>query len=149
MVDNYRTKARRVNQRDRLYVQREWIAWAAWVRDGQTFPNALGYGSSTPIGTLLSGEIGGGGQGKAKVPTWFSGDDNVEKANVVYGQMPEPTRVVLSGVYLCRMSEQRTADIINVSRRQVRNNLSTAYQALFDVLCGECTNTKSKGIVSD
>ena len=137
-----------INQRDRLYVQREWLAWAAWERDGRAFPNALGYGSSTPIGSLLSGEIGGGGQGKAKVPTWFHGDVNVEKADKVYYSMIVTARVAVSGIYLCRYSEQRTADEAGVSRRQIRNGLNQAYQALYDALCGECTSTKNKGFAS-
>ena len=131
-----------------MFCQREWVAYAAWVRDGYAFPNALGYGSSTPIGTLLSGEIGGSGQGKAKVPTWFCGDVNVEKAHKVFYAMKEPGRVAVSGVYLCRYSEQRTADEAGVSRRQVRNGLSQAYQALYDALCGERTNTENKGFAS-
>ena len=127
---------------------REWQAFAYWVRDGETFPNVLGHGSSTPIGSLISGEIGGGGQAQAKVPTWFHGDMNVEKSARVYWAMSKPAKNAICGVWVNRMSEQRTADEEGVSRRQIRNGLNEAYQALWDVLCGERTNTEKGGFAS-
>ena len=123
-----------MNQRDRLYAQREWIAYAQWRREGCTCPNALGYGSSTPIGSLLSGELGGGGIAGSKVPTRFQTDHNVDISHKVYNRLPIEIREIIAGVYMARWSEQFTADTIGISRRQVRNRLTTAYETLYAAL---------------
>ena len=120
-----------VNQRDRLFIQREWLAWAQWKRQGETFPNALGYGSSTPIGSLMSGDIGGGCGGSSKVPTWFNGDDHVDQAQKVYSSLPENAKCSIAGVFYDRMSERRVAVLLECTRHQVRQWLNSGYQALF------------------
>ena len=122
-----------MNQRDRLYVQREWLAWASWVRDGQTHPNVLGYGAS-PIGALLSGEMGGGCGGKSKAPTWFNEDKAIDTAQKIYKKLPEQVKCSISGVYIQRYSERRVAVLLSVSRHQVRSWLNRGYYDLFDAL---------------
>ena len=120
-----------MNNRDRLYAQREWVAYAQWRREGCTCPNALGYGSSTPIGSLLAGELGGGGVAKSKVPLNFQEDHNVDISHRVYNHLPIEVREIICGVFMARWSEQFTADTIGVTRHQVRNRLTTAYNALY------------------
>ena len=123
-----------VNNRDRLYAQREWIAYATWRREGCTCPNALGYGSSTPIGSLLSGDIGGGNVAKSKVPTHIQTDHNVDISHRVYNQLPIDIREIICGIYMARWSEQFCADTVGITRHQVRNRLTVAYQALYEAL---------------
>ena len=123
-----------MNQRDRLYVQREWIAWAAWIRQGQTFPSALGYKSTTVEYALMRGETGGCGQGGSKALMYFECDKNVEKLNTVFWSLEEMQQNAISGVYLYRMPERRIATIIDVTRHQVRNWLNDGYLAGFKAL---------------
>ena len=134
-----------MNNRDRLYAQREWIAYAQWRREGCTCPNALGYGSSTPIGSLLSGEIGGSGIAKSKVPTHFQTDHNVDISHRVYNKLPIDIREIVCGVFMAKWSEQFTADTIGVSRRQVRNKLTIAYESLYEALR---TGTQNRCVAS-
>ena len=130
---------RSVNRRDRLFIQREWLAWAAWKRDGEAFPNVLGYGSSTPIGSLMSGDLGGGCGRSSKVPTWFTGDSHVDKAQNVYSKLPENVKCSIAGVFYDRMSERRIAVLMECTRHQVRSWLNVGYNDLFVAL-----TTKSK-----
>ena len=122
-----------MNRRDRLFIQREWLAWAQWKRDGSAFPNVLGYGSSTPIGSLMSGDSGGCSR-SSKIPTWFAGDDNVDKAEKVFYRLPEKSKCVISGVFYGRMTERRIAIILDCTRHQVRKRLNVGYNELWEVL---------------
>ena len=94
-----------MNQRDRLYVQREWLAWASWMRQGKTFPNALGYKSGTVEYALMRGETGGDIHAGSKVPDRFDCDRNVEILNKVFWNLPENTKNAISGVYLYREAD--------------------------------------------
>jgi len=119
--------------RDRLFVQREWIAYGCWLREGQTYPNALGFKS----GVAAFSQEPGGGMGGSKVPTHFNGDKNVEIAHQVFWQLIVPVRVVVTGVFLYRMPEQQVADIIETTRHQIRKRLNTGYESLLQAISTE------------
>ena len=131
-----------MNQRDRLYVQREWLAWASWMRQGKTFPNALGYKSGTVEYALMRGETGGDIHAGSKVPDRFDCDRNVEILNKVFWNLPENTKNAISGVYLYRMQERRIALIIDVTRHKIRRWLNDGYHAGYEALTGNSTRNK-------
>ncbi len=118
-----------MNQRDRLWIQREWIAWANWVRDGRTFPNALGYKSKTVEYALMRGETGGDVKGTSRVPTRFKDDRNVHLLDRVFWQLDAQPKYAIQLVYVRRKSERDVAICLDTSRHKVRQWLTAAYKA--------------------
>jgi hypothetical protein len=129
-----------MNQRDRLYIQREWIAWADWVRQGQTSPNALGYKSGTVEYALMRGETGGSAIGCSKVPERFEHDRNAGLLNRVFWSLPDMQQNTITGIYIKRMDERSVAVIIGVTRHKVRGWLSDSYIAGFEAITTEQQN---------
>ena len=126
-----------MNQRDRLFVQRELIAWADWIRQGQTFPNALGFKSGTVEYALMRGETGGETIGHSKVPERFSEDRRVEIVNKAFWNLDENKRAVVSGVYLHRIQEQRIANMTGMTRHRIRVWLTDSYICVFNSISTE------------
>jgi len=126
-----------MNQRDRLWVQREWIAWGFYVRDGCTFPNALGYKSTTVEYALMQGETGGDGVSHDKVPTRYNLDSNVEKLQKTYAKLPQDQQEAIAGVYVYRMPARRIGLIVGVTRHKIQLRLWEAYRTTLDNLTNE------------
>ena len=133
-----------MNQRDRLFIQREWIAWADWVRQGQTCPNTLGYKSSTVEHGLMSGDTGGVTTGN-KVPTRFNHDENVEKLNRLFWRFHVEQQRVMTGIYCGKSTERTVAHYMKITRHRVRQLLHDSYLSGFHTLT---TTEKRAGIVS-
>lgn len=124
-----------MNQRDKLYVQRELIAWANWVKQGRTFPgSAIGYKSTTVEYAIMRGETGGSGISGPKVPTKFNTDRNVETVDRVFSDMPKYEQDAISGVYLYQMPERRIALIVGATRHLIRVRLYAGYVAVYEAL---------------
>jgi len=132
-----------MNNKDRLYVIRELNAWSNWVRQGRTFPNILGYKGSTVEYSLMRGETGGDYQSTSKVPGRFNLDRNVECIDKVFWRFPIDIRDPITAIYLYRLSERRTASILDISRRQIGNRLNSGYLQVYDALR---TTDKKSGI---
>ena len=134
-----------MNQRDRLFIQREWIAWADWVRQGQTCPNTLGYKSQTVEYSLMRGDTGGDSIGGSKVPLKYSYDNNAEILNRIYWGLPTNQQQTITGVFYHKETERSVAFVIGATRHQVRRWLSDSYIAGFEALT---TKNNSKCVVS-
>ena len=126
-----------MNPRDKCFVDRELKAWAAWMKQGRTFPNTLGFKSSTVEWALMRGETGGDGVSGSKIPTRFNCDRNVATIDRVFWHMPVKPREAVSGVYIYCMPQKTIAAILGVSDRQVRNRLMNGYEIIYSAL----TNT--------
>ena len=120
-----------MNQKDRLFVQRELIAWSNWMRQGRTFPNALGYKSSTVEYALMRGETGGDYINSSKVPSKFNCDRNVEIIDKTFWRLPENQQSAITGIYIYKMPERRIAVICEVSRHEIRKRLFSGYSAVY------------------
>ena len=120
-----------MTRKQRLFIQRELIAYFAWVRDGQTFPNALGYKPTTVEYALMRGETGGDVISTSRVPLKYNGDENIEVIHRAYWRLPDPQKGALYGVFGRRMPERVVAGIAGVSRHEVRKRLNEGYKRLY------------------
>ena len=134
-----------MNQRDRLWIQREYIALASWWRDGRTFPNTLGFKRETVEYALMRGETGGDVHGKSKVPTRFNDDTNIRKLDRAYWRMGEKQQCTISLIFYKRKSERDAAACLGVTRHVVRQWLNDAYQTGYQALT---TKDNQSGIAS-
>jgi hypothetical protein len=122
-----------MNRRDRLYVERELKAWGKWFRQGCTFPNALGFNSSTVEHSLMRGETGGSCS-ILTVPTKFNLDKDIETVQKVFTALPSVEQEPISGVYIYRMKEPRLAIILGVAPHVIRIRLWAGYAAVLEGL---------------
>ena len=123
-----------MDRRDRLWIIREWKAYFNWVLQGCTYPNALGFKSTTVECALMLGEAGGGGLSQAKIPTRYNLDPNVEKLNKTFSGLVTKDQEIIALSSGADMKAHRIGIIVGVTKHNVCLSLWGTYKKSFDYL---------------
>ena len=124
-----------MNQRDRLWIIREWKAYFNWVLQGCTYQNtALGFKANTVEGALMCGEAGGGGLSQAKIPIRYNLDPNVEKLNKTFSGLVTKDQEIIALSSGADMNERRIGLIVGITKHKVCLSLWGTYEISFDHL---------------
>lgn len=97
--------------------------WGLWVRDGRTWPNALGYGSETVEARLMAegaGACSSTGTKGSKVPLWTNWDRQIIQADKAINEMPNNLRLVVSAHWVKGLSLRDIASRTDRPRSEVR-----------------------------
>ena len=99
-----------MNRRERMRIEGLLSDWGAWVRQGRTWPNTLGYPRKTMEARVMSNEIGGRSGGvQSRVPRRTVWDERIVKIDRVCSRMPDEMRGVAQARYVDHLSVREIA----------------------------------------
>jgi len=112
-----------VNPRERERIKNLLHAWGAWVRDGRTWPNTLGYPRESVEARLMAegaGAVsGGGGGGRSRSPAYTNWDREVIEVARAINRAPDDYQWILTAVYVAGLDYRSLAKAQETPRHAV------------------------------
>ena len=109
-----------MNNKDLLYIKREFDAWGWWVYEGCVIPSALSFKCSWKVET--------GSETGLRVPERIKLDRNVQILHRMVAKQPQEAAEALIWVHPHHRPERQLSAVTGRSRHQIRKILYKAYE---------------------